>query len=699
MRSLLLAATLCGACALASTKSAPGAAAERSGLTPLQVMRLRHVRSVHPSPDGSRIAFVRSEPRLADAAEPGPAPGHLWIVPAAGGDERLLVASDRGVSGIRWRPDGAWLTFLERRGDDQHPQIHALPMEGGEPIRLTDVEGGVADYEWRPDGRALAYTATDPLPPARKDAEKLGFKQIVVEEGWTHRSLHLWDLESRQSRRLTEGRTVEAFRWTRDGSRLAAAIAPRHLVDDSYMFQRIFAIDPASSSVDLLVDNPGKLGGFAWSPDGARLAYIGAEDVGDPHAGMLYVCEVATRAVRPLTPGYEGMVHQVHFLSDDELLLCVSEGVQTKLARLDLLSGALAARPSDGLAFRGFEPSGAGTVAVAGSRAEHPAEAFVGDAAGHGGFERRTDSNPWLAGVALGRQETYRYAARDGLPIEGLLLYPIDHVEGALFPLVVVAHGGPESHFDEGWSTDYGRWGQALSARGYFVWFPNYRSSTGRGVAFAKMDHGDPMGREFEDHLDAIDALARRGLIDRSRVGIGGGSYGGYTAAWAATRHSEDFAAAVSFVPFVDIRTKWYTSDIPWEFYFVHYQQKWPHEQQEFLASRSPLSHAPKCRTPLLLLGGTNDTRVHPSQPFMLYRAVQTSTRTPVRYVQYPGEGHGNRSTVYQYDFLVRTLQWFDHYLRPGDHRTDPPPPCDLDVTEWSATKEKKEAAAAAAGS
>ncbi|KPK01663.1 MAG: hypothetical protein AMS20_13200, partial [Gemmatimonas sp. SG8_28] len=225
------------------------------------------------------------------------------------------------------------------------------------------------------------------------------------------------------------------------------------------------------------------------------------------------------------------------------------------------------------------------------------------------------------------------------------------------------------------------------SRDGYFVWYPNYRSSTGRGVAFAKNDHGDLMGREFQDHLDAIDDFVARGWVDRGRVGVGGGSYGGYTAAWAATRQTQHFAAAVSFVPIAHVATKWLTTDIPWEYYFVHYQERWPHEQWRYLEDRSPLTYAQDCRTPLLLLGGTDDPRVHPSQPFMLYRAVEAATDTPVRYVRYPGEGHGNASNVYRYDYLVRSLRWFNAYLRPQAERSDAPPPLDLDYSEWSAAR------------
>ena len=264
-----------------------------------------------------------------------------------------------------------------------------------------------------------------------------------------------------------------------------------------------------------------------------------------------------------------------------------------------------------------------------------------------------------------------------------MLVLPIGYQEGRRYPLVIVAHGGPESHFSNGWLTTYSQWGHLFASRGIVSWYPNYRSSTGYGVAYCKHDHGDPMGKEFQDHLDAIDHFVAQGLVDRDRVGVGGGSYGGYTAAWAATRHSERFAAAVSFVPFVEIRSKWMTTDIPTEFYHVHYQEKWPWQQPGLLADRSPLSWAERCTTPTLLLGGTSDTRVHPSQPFMLYRAIKFATDAKVRYVQYEGEGHGNRVNVNRVDYCLRTLRWFEHYLKgDGDRRSKPRPPMDVPYPE-----------------
>jgi dipeptidyl aminopeptidase/acylaminoacyl peptidase len=403
------------------------------------------------------------------------------------------------------------------------------------------------------------------------------------------------------------------------------------------------------------------------------LAYIAGADRNDPHAGMLYVVDVTTKQVRALTEGLQGAVNHVAFGGDGAIRAAVSLGVRSTLMRIDPRSGESKVELSaDGQEFRTFELGVGGNPDLFRlSTPEHPFEVY----ARHGDeLKRLTDSNPWLADVAMARHEIVRFKARDGLEIEGILMHPLRRQEGVRSPLVIVVHGGPEAHFSNGWLTSYGNWGQVLAAKGFALWFPNYRASTGYGVAFAKANFGDVMGGEFNDHLDAIDHFAGKGLIDPDRVGIGGGSYGGYAAAWAATRHTDRFAAAVSFVPFVDIRTKWFTSDIPYEFYLVHYQEKWPHEQSGYLSDRSPLTHAAQCRTPLLLLGGTSDTRVHPSQPMMLHRAVLFQTKTPTRYVQYPGEGHGNRTNVAQYDYVIRTMQWFEHYLQPGNRRREPLP-------------------------
>jgi dipeptidyl aminopeptidase/acylaminoacyl peptidase len=307
-------------------------------------------------------------------------------------------------------------------------------------------------------------------------------------------------------------------------------------------------------------------------------------------------------------------------------------------------------------------------IGLVGESPRHPDEVFWLPASGD--LKRLTNVNPWLDEMRLARQEVVVWKARDGLELQGILIYPLNHVEGRSYPLIMSVHGGPEAHEPNGWLTTYSRPGQVAAARGFVVFYPNYRGSTGRGVDFSKLGQVDAAGKEFNDLIDGIDHLVTIGLVDRSRVGITGGSYGGYASAWGATYFSERFAASVMFVGISDNVSKLGTTDIPEEMYLVHHRKRlW--EDWNYFLERSPIYHVQKNRTPTLILHGKNDPRVHPSQSLELYRHLKTLKQAPVRLVLYEGEGHGNRKAAARLDYHLRMLQWMEHYLQgPGG---DPP--------------------------
>ena len=148
--------------------------------------------------------------------------------------------------------------------------------------------------------------------------------------------------------------------------------------------------------------------------------------------------------------------------------------------------------------------------------------------------KRLTRLNPWVTERELGEQEVIRYTARDGLEIEAILVKPVGFKGGRRYPLVVAVHGGPESHYSNRWLTGYFNPAQVLAGKGYAVLYPNYRASTGYGLDFALQGYMDAAGKEFDDVADGIDYLIDQGLADPDRVGLGGGSYGGFAAACRA---------------------------------------------------------------------------------------------------------------------------------------------------------------------
>jgi dipeptidyl aminopeptidase/acylaminoacyl peptidase len=320
--------------------------------------------------------------------------------------------------------------------------------------------------------------------------------------------------------------------------------------------------------------------------------------------------------------------------------------------------------------FHGLSVSTDGAIAATiANSPSHPKEAYTVRLQS-GQVRRTTTHNPWLKAKSFGNQQVVNYKARDGMDIEGLLIHPVAGTNKGTAPLIVMVHGGPEAHYSNGWITNYSTPGQVAAGRGFAVLYPNYRGSTGRGVAFAKGDHGDPAGREFDDLLDGVAHLDKKGLIDKKRVGITGGSYGGYASAWGATAHTEHYAASVVFVGVSNQISKVGTTDIPNEMKLVHFlQYAW--DNWDFFLKRSPVYHADKCKTPTLILHGKADTRVDPGQSRELYRHIKMRGNAPVRLVLYPGEGHGNRKAANRYDYNLRMMRWMEHYLK-GDGKEMP---------------------------
>jgi dipeptidyl aminopeptidase/acylaminoacyl peptidase len=652
-------------------------AVRAQGLTPEDVARVRSVTGVAISPDGSRIAYVLSVPRRPIEEEDGPAWAELHVV---GRDEvdSPFVTGEVEVGKVAWTPDGSAIGFLARRGKDQARSLYLIPAAGGEARRVATRGTDITDYDFSPDGKRVAFLSKEEVPKARLDLEKKGFNQEVVDE--SARPVRIWiaSLEAAGGapRMLEVPGSASEIHWSPVDGRLAVALAPTSLIDDSYMERKVRVVDAESGRILARVDNPGKLGAIAWSPDGKNLAFLSAADRNDPSAGRLMVASASGGPMRDALPGYEGNVARIAWQDADFVVYIGDEGVSTSFARVRKDGGERKTLLRAGEpVLTAFDLSRDGrSAAMIGQTPRHPAEVFLSSLQTPAP-RRLTVSNPWLSGVRLAPQEVVRFHARDGLALEGLLIHPLGEVPGRKSPLILTVHGGPEGHFRNGWLTGYAEPGQVAAARGFLVFYPNYRGSTGRGVAFSKMSQGDPAGKEFDDLVDGVDDLIARGGADGTRVGVTGGSYGGYATAWCSTRYSERFAAGVMFVGISDLVSKAGTTEIPEEEYLVHARRR-PWEDWPFMLARSPIFYVEKARTPLLILDGRDDPRVHPSQSLVLYRYLKALDRAPVRLVYYPGEKHGNRRAASRYDYNLRMIRWFEHYLKgPGGA----PPPYELD--------------------
>ncbi|MGW8317213.1 MAG: prolyl oligopeptidase family serine peptidase, partial [Bacteroidales bacterium] len=657
-------------------------AVEKQPLSPDQLLGLKTVGGVQFSPSGKEFVYYVSTPRGANEFPGGP--HQRYYRGGAGGktDDPLFPEGFR-ASSVRYSPDGKWLAFLHS-GVTGTSQVWVMKNGGGERLQVTSEPGGVSDFRWQPGDRGIAFLTKDAVSDREKELKKRGYDFIFYEENLKKNRLILlrYDTDWNQSEKI--GFNIDGHPWdfefNQDGTMIAASVSPENLVDQRYMFRKIYLIRVASGEITPVSQNQGKLGNYAFSPDGTRLAYAAARDINDHAVSQAFIVHINNGTLTNLTPSsFKGHMEWIDWM-DDQTLFCYSgEGVYPKLSALPVDGGdrtVLLDASETGVIFNyPVISEDRHHFLFTGSTPSDPSNLYYWD--GRKELQRRTDLNPELQNVLLGQQEVIRYTARDGQPIEGLLIQPPDYRQGESYPLIVYVHGGPESHHNKRWLSSYSTPGQVMAGKGYLVLYLNYRASTGYGVDFGMEGFMDPAGKEFDDIADGIEWAVREKGADPDRVGMAGASYGGYASAWFATYYTRYVRAVCMFVGISDVISKRGTTDIPWEERYVH-SGKPLEEQWQMNLERSPIYWAHQSRTATLIYGGAADTRVHPSQSLELYRRMKMNGHPAVRLVQYPGEGHGNRNQVGRIDVLYRQIGWLDWYVRDRHPLEGPMPPLDI---------------------
>ncbi|PIW56507.1 MAG: S9 family peptidase [Sphingomonadales bacterium CG12_big_fil_rev_8_21_14_0_65_65_10] len=659
---------------LAGALITPFTAAQARVMTAEDVAKLESVGQIAVSPDGTRIAYtVASLPDVTSGEEDGTTRQELMV--AWEKDQaRAYLPEDISPSTVKFSPDGRMIAFIWAN-DGEKRAVWGLPIDGGAYRKLAAVDGAhVRSYDFSPDGSMVHLLVAAAEDKGRSGESKKGFDAVVYEEeAQLNRlfSARLGDEIDANPRSVAIPGYVSAFQVAPNGQWAAVESAPTPQVDDSYTSKRVHIVDLASGDVTRVVETPGKIGDVEIAPDSMKMSMIAGIDMNDPAATTLYYVDPVSGAMTALNEGAAEAAVDAEFLADGRLAAVIHTGVMSDL-RIYSPDGSVAQQiDGENLSISSIE-AGGNRIAVRASTAQHPSELYVWKGAM---WERWTSHNPWLAEIDFGEQRPYRYTATDGTEIEGVLVLPVGGVPAGGAPLILDVHGGPEAHDSNGWTTAYSGPGQVAAGQGYAVFQPNYRGSTGYGVAFAKAHQGRYTDPEFRDLVDAKRALAADGIADADRTGITGGSYGGYATAWGSTYYSDEFAAGVMFVGISNQISKFGTTDIPYEMYNVH-SRAWPWDDWQKMLEVSPIYHVDKAETPLLIMHGDSDTRVAPGQSYELYRSIKVrKPETPVRLVLYPGEGHGNARAASRYDYNGRMMEWFDTYLKTGDRDAEMPDP------------------------
>ncbi|GAB3740430.1 S9 family peptidase [Amycolatopsis oliviviridis] len=625
------------------------------------------LREPHVTRDGERVAVTGSV--LDDLT--GPVRTALYT--AEDGELRAVSAGPGSARWARFSPDGDGLAFLSDRHEAGVFQLHLLSSGLGEASPAPEVPGSVEYAQWSPDGRRILLGVAGPgadlsggqgSGSARRTEQDRPSWFPEVEDGGVDeaawRTLWIYTLATGGLTRLSpDGLNCWEAGWC--GPDRVVTISSGEPGEDAWYAAHLTLLDLAGEARKLL-DSLVQLALPAGSPDGARVAVVEAacSDRGVV-AGDLLLVDPDTGAVRRIdTAGTD--VSQVEWLDADRLGYFGQRRLASVAGILDVPGGSVREVLDTELSCGGgtFYPAGAFTadgrvLTVQDSYTVAPRLVLTGESGDRVLASTAHPGTDHLLTVA-GGAETVTWTAPDGLDIDGILCRPAG--EGP-FPLVVNIHGGPIWAFRNSWSMRY-PWVPLLVARGYAVLNPNPRGSGGRGQEFAARVIGDMGGADAHDLLSGIDALVGRGLADEDRIGLIGGSYGGFMSSWLVTQDRR-FVAAVPISPVTDWYSQSFTSNIgSWG---TSYLDADPEDPGTLVHTRSPVLHASKARTPCLNVAGALDRATPPGQAREFHQALRAHG-VPSALVIYPEEGHGVRAFPAQIDLLTRILRWFDHYLR-----------------------------------
>jgi dipeptidyl aminopeptidase/acylaminoacyl peptidase len=660
-------------------------------ITPEDLYRFRWIDHARLSPDGERVAYQVS---WADAAsrqnrsrivvrrllDPEP------VEPTAG------VQRDHSPE---WSPDGRSIAFVSKVGAAD--QLFVLDVTtGGPPLQLSSVPDGVGLPHWSPDGQKIAFLGAvladagavvdDPRQPeGREQLRRAPVARVVRRLDYKHdgrgfvdgRYHHLFSVPAAggEAKQLTDGAwDVSDYDWSPDSNRIVVAGNAEPGAD----LQRelnLYLVDQDAKRVRLgggfLISTP------IWSPKGDLIAFIAPNGLDVGLIERLWVVPLAGGGPRCLTLDLDqavndsvindmrsGHVTRLKWSDEGDRIYFAASGPGVTAVKSVDLEGSV--REEVGGRRRVYDFDVAGGVLV--FCASDPGDPGNLHMLTKGAEARVTDLNPWLHDRYVAEPEQQLFTAPDGWKLEGWLLKPANFDSGRVYPTVVEIHGGPHAQY--GWSFFHEL--QILAGMGFVVFYMNPRGSDGYGETFRRSVVRDWGGKDYVDLMSSIDQVIQRaGYIDSKRLGVGGGSYGGFMTNWIIGQ-TDRFAAAVSMRSISNLVSEYAQHDIVLWGVLQLGPPPWPDLDE--LWRRSPIRYVKNVRTPLLLTAGEMDLRCAMSQSEELFGALRLLGKT-VELVRFPEESHdlsrGGRPDR-RVERLKRIAGWYEKYL--GTASAERPP-------------------------
>ncbi|HEX6308384.1 MAG TPA: S9 family peptidase [Longimicrobiales bacterium] len=702
---------------------APVAAQQPTGraFTPDDWYRLTTVGSPALSPDGDLVAFTVTTVKESENRRHS----EVWVVPASGGEPVRYTAPGHSSSNPRWSHDGKYLFFTSSRPGGRG-STWALRMDqpGGEAFQMAyrtgsrprnsafvvftrgaededaededeeDEEGGERDPFARMPATARPPhgSITKPLDPARFDGRHvvdLGYKRngpgFVANrrEARTYDPEQIWIQREGDTTGTQLTRTVYSHRnatVSPDG-RWIAFVADSRLRSDSVVQaerdsiallpfsterdreQRndsdVFLIPVGGGEPRRVTDAPGDERGIAWSPDSRQISFVSSPHRTAP--SRLFVVPREGGAPRNILGDWQYEPGDYEWATDGDILMSAAIGGRTALFTIAPRSGRMTELIGGRRRLNGFTyDRDYSKVAYVSTSVDRPTELYIADTNGRNERALTAFNEELNREIAWPEAERFTYTSVGGLEIEAWLQRPYGYEPGRKYPLVLYIHGGPHSAYGEGWFDEF----HNITGAGMWVLYTNPRGSSGYGADFTYSTRGRWGMEDYEDLMKAVDIAAQRPDVDSTRMGVTGGSYGGFMTAWITTKTNRFKSAQTDRM--ISNWPSWYgASDAQGLTEFEFYGKPW--ENWQLYDELSPIRFVDRVRTPTLIVQSEEDHRTPMADAEQWFTALEKQG-VPVEFIRYPRSTHDLSRTGEPWllvDRLARLRQWFVHWLRP----------------------------------
>ncbi len=580
------------------------------------------------SPDGKTVAFISNLNGIPQ----------VWTISATGGFPKLVTAFDDPVGFVTWSPDGKWLAFNVAPGGGLNEQIYVSRPDGSELKRLT--EGGKENNflgDWTRNGKYL-YLSSNRRNPATTDS-------------------YLLDIATGQMKMVAENKGVGGINEISRDNRRAVLSRLLNRGDNN-----LYLIDLATGKETLLTphEGPGSFRGAQFSPDGRTVYFASNKD-----RDLL-----ALARVKIDTGGQPGAIETLAERADGELsggimsddgammVLIWNIGGRSELAFYDLKNNRMTAGPRLPAEIAGgldFTDDGK-RLAMVLSGAASPADIWTLDLSTKQFIQLTHSPHAGVDLTKMVRPQLAEYTAHDNLKLSGWLYKP--HGATGALPIVLSFHGGPEAQERPGFNPYY----QALLMRGIAVFAPNVRGSSGFGKKFVNLDNGALRENGIKDIKASVDFVVKSGIADPKRIGIIGGSYGGYMVMAGLTEYPELFAAGANLFGITNFET-FFKHTQPWMAAISKIEYGNPETEVEMLRRLSPIHRIDRIKAPTIVLHGANDTNVPVIEAEQVVENLKRRN-VPVEYVLFADEGHDWDKTPNRIRSVVSIVKFFETHLK-----------------------------------